>query len=94
MTLLELYQFLDRRYPRSLSCEWDNDGIMCCSDPDKSVKKVLLTLDVTGDAIDAAAWQGADLIISHHPMLFRPMKGLCPCTPEGEKLLRLLQKGI
>ena len=94
MTILELYHFLDARYPRSLSCEWDNDGLMCCPDPNKPVTKVLLTLDVTEKAITAAEQHGAELMISHHPLVFKPIRGLHPFTPEGAKLLRLAEKGI
>ena len=40
MTFYELYKMLDERYPTSLRCEWDNDGIMCTSSLEKEVKSV------------------------------------------------------
>ena len=52
MTVYELYNLLNEKFPTSLSCSWDNDGLMCCPQKDRKVSKVLLTLDVTGRAID------------------------------------------
>ena len=74
MKVSELYQYLDERIPRSLSCEWDNDGLMCCPDADREVKRVLLALDITEDVVDAAIAGRYDVIVSHHPLVFRPVK--------------------
>lgn len=76
MTVLELYNALEGSIPRELSCDWDNDGIMCLPEPYRQVKKVLLSLDVTADAVKYAADNGFDLIITHHPMIFRPVKSI------------------
>lgn len=94
MTVNELYRELDVMIPASLSCEWDNDGLMCEPDPDREVKRVLFTLDVTDEAIQFAIEQQADVIISHHPLLFRPLKALNHSSLSGRKLIRLLQSGI
>ena len=55
MTILELYKELDARWPRTLSCSWDNDGLMFCPDPEREVKRVMLALDATRASIAAAA---------------------------------------
>ncbi len=89
MTVATLYQKLEERIPRSLSCEWDNDGLMCCPDPQAEVKKVLFTLDVTEQAVDYAVAGGFDLIVSHHPMIFRPLKGIT-----DPKYIRLIRNGV
>ncbi len=94
MTVSELYRFLENKIPRSLSCDWDNDGLMCCPDPDREVKKVLLALDITEAIVNEAQEMGCDVILSHHPLMFRPVKAL---TTEGgvpRKLIRLVQNGI
>ena len=57
MTVSELYSYLDSAIPAALSCDWDNDGLMCCPDTAREVKKVLFTLDVTGAAAEYAALQ-------------------------------------
>ena len=89
MTVSELYQKLEERMPRSLSCEWDNDGRMLCPNGNAEVKKVLFTLDVTEEAAEKAVEGGFDLIISHHPMIFRPLKGIT-----DPKYVKLIQNGI
>ena len=89
MTVASLYERLEARFPRALSCEWDNDGLMCCPDSQAEVNKVLFTLDVTARAVDYAVAEGFDLIISHHPMIFRPLKDVT-----DPRLIRLIQNGI
>ena len=89
MTVSELYNVLDGRIPASLRCEWDNDGIMCMPDGNAEVKRVLLTLDVTEKAVDYAVNGGFDLIISHHPLIFKPIKGVT----DG-RIVRLIKSGI
>ena len=69
MKLTELYSVLEEKFPKALSCEWDNDGLMCASSLDNEVKKVLCVLDVTDAALKYAAENGFDTIISHHPMI-------------------------
>ena len=89
MTVAALFQRLEERIPRALSCEWDNDGLMCCPDPEAEVHKVLFTLDVTEQAVDYAVAGGFHLIVSHHPMIFRPLKGIT-----DPKYVKLIQNGI
>lgn len=74
MTVTELYRVLNDLIPRELSCDWDNDGIMCLPSGDKKVKKVLLSLDATSGAVEYAAKNSFDLIVTHHPLIFRPIK--------------------
>ena len=94
MTVKELYRILEERFPPSLSAEWDNDGVMCCPDPDAPVRRVLCTLDVTEAAVDYAVRSGADLILSHHPLLFHPLSALTAETAVGRKLIALLRAGV
>jgi hypothetical protein len=54
MTVRELFGILNERIPRALSCDWDNDGLMCCPDGEREVKRVLIALDATGAVCDAA----------------------------------------
>ena len=74
MKITDIYTYLSELYPESPRLDWDNDGIMCMPDLTKSVKKVLLTLDATYDAVDYAAYNGFDVIVTHHPLIFRPIK--------------------
>lgn len=94
MNVKELYAFLDKKIPAALSCDWDNDGLMCCPDGKREVKKVLVTLDVTGSAAEKAVNGGYDLIVSHHPFIFKGLKGITDENFIGEKAIRLINHGI
>ena len=89
MTVIELYEFLSERIPSSLSCEWDNDGLMCCPDPKRKVRKVLLSLDATEAAVEYAVSHGYDVLLTHHPMIFRPLRGIT-----DPKHIALIREGI
>ena len=94
MKTTELYEKLNRDIPASLSAEWDNDGLMVLPTPEHEAKKILFVLDVTEAVIDQAMTVGCDLIISHHPFLFRPLPRFC-CTDEKTRLvLKLVASGI
>lgn len=94
MTVTEFYQQLSERIPASLSCEWDNDGLMVCPDGSRAVRRVLCTLDVTDEAVAYAEENGFDLILSHHPLIFKPLSSLTEEAPVPRKVIRLLQAGI
>ena len=76
MNVKELYTYLDNRFPASLSCEWDNDGLMYASSLSKEVKRVLVTLDVSESAVEYASENSFDVILSHHPLIFKPLKSI------------------
>lgn len=75
MKVTELYKYFDGIIPRELSEDWDNDGnmLLAC---DKEVKSVLVALDVTPEVAEVAIEGGYDLIVTHHPLIFKPLKGL------------------
>ena len=94
MTVRELYDLFDARFPVSLREGWDNDGLMLCPDPDKEVKRVLIALDATRQVADYAVQNGFDLILTHHPMIFHPLTALTPEHHVARKAMLLLQNGI
>lgn len=94
MTVGELYKKLDELYPTSQSCPWDNDGRMVVPDGMREVKKVLCCLDVDTAVVKRAILQGVDLIVSHHPLIFRPLKALDSADPAAAKALCLYSAGI
>ena len=94
MTFKELYDKLSLLYPKSLSCDWDNDGIMCANDLNVSVNKVLIALDVTMETVNYAINNGFDTIISHHPLVFRSQKSLSPLNFTQEKLIKLIKNDV
>ncbi len=94
MTVRELYDFLDKKIPASLSCGWDNDGLMCCPDGKAQVKKVLIALDITDRTVDYAISNGFDTIISHHPLIFSKVGQLNEDTNTARKLIKLVKNGV
>ncbi len=94
MTVTELYKKLCQYFPEDLRCEWDNDGIMVCPDSSAEVKKVLLSLDVTEEIVDYAIDQGFDLIISHHPLIFRPLSSISEENHVSRKVVKLIANAI
>jgi len=94
MTVNELYSRFSERIPEQLSEEWDNDGLMCSADGKAEVTRALLTLDVTEEIVDYAIESGFDLIVSHHPLIFRPLTALNEDNHVARKLIKLIENGI
>lgn len=85
----DICSFLDEKYPLSLQESWDNSGYIVESDSEKC-SKILLTLDITNDSVDEAIYKKADLAISHHPVIFNPLKKIQVDTP----VYKLIRSGI
>lgn len=94
MTVKDLYKRLEARIPKELAEPWDNDGLMCCADSLQEIHKVILTLDVTEDVVDYAIETGVDLIISHHPLIFRPLTSISEDNHVARKVIKLLENNV
>ena len=94
MTVKELYDELTARIPNELSEEWDNDGVMCSSDLSLEVNRVLVALDVTEEVVDYAINEGFDTIVSHHPLIFKPLKAITEENYVASKVIKLLFNNI
>lgn len=94
MHVQKFYEALDKLYPRDLSCPWDNDGLMCCTNPMAEVKKVLVALDATSSVLAYAAEKQFDLVLTHHPLLFRGPKTISPDTAVGSRIIAALQNNL
>ncbi len=80
-----IYQFLEILHhitPEHLAEDWDNVGLLV-GDPQQSVHRVLVALDPTRPLIDMAIQGRYDLVLTHHPIIFRPLKTLRTDTPTG-----------
>ena len=62
MKVREIYAHLNEKIPPSLSCSWDNDGLMCCPDAEKDVRRVLIALDATEDAGESAMGKALEVL--------------------------------
>ncbi len=94
MNVYELHETLSQLYPRSLSCTWDNDGIMVSADTTAEVKKILLALDGTDHVIRYAIENGFDTVVTHHPLLFKGAKSVSPESYGGRRILDAALHGI
>lgn len=74
MTVEQLYDGLSDMVPGSLSCDWDNDGIMVLPSAGQRVSKVLVALDADEYSCSYALENEFDVIVTHHPIIFRPLK--------------------
>ena len=72
-TVKNISDFINSIAPYDTQCEWDNCGILV-GDKDKEVKKIGFTLDLTSEVLKDAKEKSVDLIITHHPIIFRPVK--------------------
>ena len=94
MTVKELYKILNEKIPAALSCEWDNDGLMCCPDGERAVRRALVALDVTDSVVDAAIEGKYDVIVSHHPFILKGLKSINDESYVAEKAVKLIKHGI
>ena len=94
MNIRELYCYLDKMIPPSYSAEGDRDGLMVCPDPDRKVRRALVALDVTGEVADEAVDGGFDLIVSHHPLIYKPLGSITPDDGVAAKVINLVCAGI
>lgn len=86
-------QIIEKIAPRSWAEDWDNVGILVGSGSD-SVERILITLDGTLEVVEEAKAYGAQLIVAHHPIIFRPLKNLRADNAAAQVPLRLLRHKI
>jgi dinuclear metal center YbgI/SA1388 family protein len=84
---------LDSFAPLGLAESWDNVGLLL-GDASAPVQRIMTCLTATSEVAEEAVSERVQLIVSHHPVLFRPVQRLTTGTPEGRSLLRLLSAGI
>ena len=93
MTVQQIYDFINERAPFETQVAYDNSGLLV-GDPSREVTGIHLALDVTQAVIDEAVRNGANLIITHHPLMFSPIKRLVETTHEARLLCRLIREGV
>lgn len=89
MTVKEIFDFLNLKYPVSTACDFDNPGILA-GDPNTAVTKAVIALDCTPAVLKTAAEKGCELIITHHPVIFNPLKRVC----SDSVIFRLIKNGV
>ena len=92
-TVADIRAFLDEFAPPNLAASWDNVGLLL-GDPAAQVERIMTCLTVTDDVVAEAVAESVQLLVSHHPILFRPIQRLTTTDPEGKRLLRLARAGV
>ncbi len=93
MKVKELTEWLDQEYPAAAAEEWDNVGLLV-GDDEREVSHVFLALDLTEAVLKEAEDAGADMIITHHPMIFSGIKKINNHTFTGRRILSLIRSDI
>ena len=93
VTVADVLSFLDTLAPRSLKMEWDNVGLLCGS-KSTPVTKILVALDPFEGVCHEAADIGAELIVTHHPLIFHAPTAITDDTSIGRSILFLCAHGI
>ncbi len=91
--LADVIGLLNQLCPQNLAEEWDNVGLQV-GDPTAKIDKILVCLDAEEIAVAEAQRLGAQLIISHHPLIFRPLQRLTPVDMTGRVLFRAIKENI
>ncbi len=93
-TVADILQWVETIAPPYMAESWDNVGLLC-GRRDKEVRKILVALDPFRNVIQEAIDTGADLILTHHPLIFgQPLKAVTDDTETGRGLLTLIEHGI
>jgi dinuclear metal center YbgI/SA1388 family protein len=92
-TVGEIYEFLNEKAPFALQQSYDNAGFLLGREG-AEVSKVLVALDITKEVIEEAKSRNADLIVSHHPLIWGKLSSVTDQNPTGEKLLELIESNI
>lgn len=92
-TVADILQFLDTLAPPELAEEWDNVGLLCGS-ASAEVSRVLVALDPFEDVCGEALETGAELIVTHHPLIFHPLKSVTSEDPVGRCVCFLCEHHI
>lgn len=89
----EITAYLDRLYPPQAAEDWDNPGLIVGRD-ETEVHKIMTALDATEETIAEAKVFGAQLLITHHPLIFSGLKSVSDRNLIGRRVLALLESGI
>ena len=93
LTVAAAVEFLERIAPPALAADWDNVGLLL-GERTAEVRRIMTCLTVTPDSAAEAVEENAQLIVTHHPILFRAVKRLTGDMPEGRMLLALARADV
>ena len=89
--ICDIYDIINAAAPFSTALDFDNVGLLV-GDGNTEVTRALLALDITPNVVAEAASMNANLIISHHPVIFHPVRSITDQDPVGRTLLAMVVK--
>lgn len=89
----DIMGILNQWAPLQAACDWDNPGLLI-GRSDKEVERIYVALDATAESIEAAVESGCDMMVTHHPMLFKAVKQINDQTALGRKIMDLVKNDI
>ena len=93
MKCKEIIESLEQKYAPDFAESWDNVGLLV-GDKEKEVHKIFLALDVTDESLEMAIKEQADMIITHHPLIFSAMKKVTTDNFIGRRIIKMIQHDI
>jgi len=93
LTVAAIINTMEGLFPPALAEEWDNTGLLV-GDVNQNVERILVSLDVDEEVIDEAVHQNVHMIISHHPLIFHPVKNLLFHESLGKAIRKLIKNDI
>ena len=93
MKVRDVIQAIEEFAPLSIQESWDNSGL-CIGSPDSPASSVLLGLDCTPELVDEAIACGADMIVTHHPLIFSGLKKISPGDATCAAVIKAVKAGI
>ena len=89
----DIFHYLDSIAPFATQLDFDNAGFLV-GRGDRQVHRLLVSLDITEEVAKEAVERGAELVVSHHPVIFHPAKSVTDADPVGRTLLALIEGGV
>lgn len=88
-----IINFIEQLAPRSLAEEWDNVGLQI-GDRTQEISSILVALDLEPQVVEEALALGTNLIITHHPVIFKPLNNIRADLPQGKMILDIIKNNI
>ncbi len=93
MKCRDVINILNEKWPESFALGWDNVGLLV-GDREQEVNHIFVALDVTDETLDQAVSCGADMIVTHHPLLFSAVKKITTDDFIGNRIVKMIRHGI
>lgn len=93
MLCKEIMQVIETAYPKACAMQWDNVGLLV-GRREKEVHRIYVALDLTDEILEEAIRCGADMIVTHHPLIFSAMKRITDEDFIGRRIVKLIQNDI